>query len=79
MGVGLEGCASMAECPAFYPAGSVVSLVCPQLVSRTWTVTRAVTAPPGSSQQVFFQFLLTFFPGSVRFVFLLAMAIDEGL
>lgn len=56
-----------------------------ELVSKTWTITREVTAhihtppPRGSSQQVFFQFLLTFLPGSVPFVFLLAMAIDDGV
>lgn len=60
-------------------------LVYCELVHATWAITRKVTAqpppplpPPGSSQQGFFRFLLTFFPGSVQFVFLLAMAIDDG-
>lgn len=59
-------------------------LVYCELVRGTWAITREVTAhpppllPPGSSQQGFFRFLLTFFPGSVQFVFLLAMAIDDG-
>lgn len=56
-------------------------LVYCELVHGTWAITREGTPPPapsGSSQQGFFQFLLTFFPGSAQFVFFLAMAIDDG-
>lgn len=86
--VDIEGCEGFPG--AWRPSSQLdlqpLSVYC-ELVSRTWAITREVTAPPppptppprpGSSQQGFFQFLLTFFPGSVQFVFLLAMAIDDG-
>lgn len=78
--VGLEGCESTVWCLAFYPTGSAGSL----WYAMSWLVGPGQSHgrslhPPGSSQQVFFQFLLTFFPGSVEFVFLLAMAIDDGV
>lgn len=79
--VGIGG-ASGPWCLAIYSTRSTISVGI--LRASSWDLGNhkrghpPPSAPSGSSQQGFFRFLLTFFPGSAQFVFLLAMAIDDG-